>query len=198
MDLTAYGTRWSWNQLRLRLRQSLPTGCHQAERRTVQGNRRGPEDVELADLVRAEHRESWRCLQSDVPGLAYYSDTRDLLAKLVELDMILQIQVEDDQALTLLPLVEHSSVRLLIDDCGRPVPGKGLEPGFTAVLGLAQTGRASVKLSRPRQVLPATLSPWGYLAYVNALVQALSLDACVWGSDLPFFGRPSESIMACC
>ncbi len=159
-----------------------------------------PEDVELADLVRLKSQEIIGvAFNPTFHGLAYYSDTRDLLAKLVELDMILQIQVEDDQALTLLPLVEHSSVRLLIDHCGRPVPGKGLDqPGFTAVLGLAQTGRASVKLSGlgkfSRQPYPHG-DTW---PYVNALVQAFSLDACVWGSIRHSCGRPSKSIMACC
>ena len=53
-------------------------------------------------------------------GADYYRDTAPLLEKLVDLGLFLQIQVEQDQLLALLPLIEKSPVRLVIDHCGRP------------------------------------------------------------------------------
>jgi len=58
------------------------------------------------------------------------------------------LQVEGDQLLALLPLIQASPVRLLIDHCGRPSMEAGLnQPGFQAVLELGRAGRATVKLS---------------------------------------------------
>src|SRR5450631_894946 len=48
-------------------------------------------------------------------GTDYYKNTAPLLEKLVDLGLFLQIQVEQDQLLALLPLIEKSSVRLVID-----------------------------------------------------------------------------------
>lgn len=81
-------------------------------------------------------------------GVPYYLGTEALLAKLVALDMFLQIQVHEDQLLALLPLIERFPVKLLIDHCGRPSPAAGLDaPAFQALLTLGRGGHASIKLS---------------------------------------------------
>ncbi len=126
-------------------------------------------------------------------GVDYYRDAGALLAKLVELDFFLQIQVEADQLLDMLPLIQPFPLRLLIDHCGRPVPEKGIgQAGFQALLALAQTGRASVKISGQvkfsRQSYPYE-DAW---PYVRALVDAFGLDACVWGSDWPCLRAPER------
>jgi predicted TIM-barrel fold metal-dependent hydrolase len=120
-------------------------------------------------------------------GVAYYADTADLLARLAELDLFVQVQVEHDQLVPLIPLLERSGVKILIDHCGRPTPGAGLDqPGFRALLQLARTRRAFVKLSGH---VKFSREPYPYAdtrPYVRALIDAFTLDACVWGSDWPF------------
>jgi predicted TIM-barrel fold metal-dependent hydrolase len=151
-------------------------------------------DVNVAELERLK--------SSGIVGIAfnapfhgtdYYLGTRDLLRKLVDLDLLLQVQVEADQLLALLPLIKASTVKLLIDHCGRPLPEKSLDqPGFQALLALGRNGRASVKLSGwykfSRQPYPHP-DVW---PFIQALVDAFTLDACVWGSDWPFLRAPQR------
>ena len=70
---------------------------------------------------------------------------------------------------------------------GRPTPEAGLDqPGFKTLLGLARTGRAFVKLSGYEKF---SREPYPYTdvhRYVRALIDAFTLDACVWASDWPF------------
>jgi predicted TIM-barrel fold metal-dependent hydrolase len=127
-------------------------------------------------------------------GAAHYADCAPLLARLAELDMFIQVQVEHDQLVPLVPLLERSGARILIDHCGRPTPGAGLmQPGFQALLALARTRRASVKLSgygkfsRERHPFKDTRP------FVRALIDAFTLDACVWASDWPFL-KASERL----
>jgi predicted TIM-barrel fold metal-dependent hydrolase len=120
-------------------------------------------------------------------GVAHYADTSALLSRLAALDMFIQVQVEHDQLAPLAAMLERSGARILIDHCGRPSPQAGLgQPGFQALLALARTRRASVKLSGygkfSRESHPfADTQP-----YVRALIDAFTLDACVWGSDWPY------------
>jgi predicted TIM-barrel fold metal-dependent hydrolase len=120
-------------------------------------------------------------------GTDHYLGTKDLLQKLVDLDLLLQIQVEGDQLLALLPLIEASTVKLLIDHCGRPLAEKGLgQPGFQALLALGRAGRAAVKLSGWYKFSGQPYPHADAWPYIQALVDAFTLDACVWGSDWPF------------
>ena len=120
-------------------------------------------------------------------GAAYYADTAPLLANLAALDMFIQVQVEHDQLVALAPLLERSGARILIDHCGRPTPQAGLQqPGFQALLALARTRRTSVKLSGYGKY---SREPYPYAdtrPYAQALIEAFTLDACVWASDWPF------------
>src|SRR5262245_27038220 len=85
---------------------------------------------------------------STVHGVAYYLQSRDLLARLADLEMLLQIQAEKDQLTAFRPLLDRASVRLVIDHCGRPDIAAGLkQPGFQTLLELGRSGRACVKLS---------------------------------------------------
>ena len=120
-------------------------------------------------------------------GADYYRDTAPLIEKLVALRLFLQIQVEHDQLLALLPLIERSTVRLVIDHCGRPTVGQGVRHrAFQALLALGRERDAYVKLSGyykfSRQPYPYA-DTW---PFISALVEAFTLDRCVWGSDYPF------------
>ncbi|HEY5364932.1 MAG TPA: amidohydrolase family protein [Casimicrobiaceae bacterium] len=120
-------------------------------------------------------------------GVAHYTDAAPLLARLAALDMFIDIQVEHDQLVALAPMLANSGARILVDHCGRPTAAAGLgQPGFAALLALARTGRAFVKLSGIAKV---TREAWPYAdaaPYVEALVEAFTLDACMWASDWPY------------
>lgn len=119
-------------------------------------------------------------------GVDYYHDGAPLLESLRALDMFVDIQVEHNQLVAMLPLLMPSGVRILVDHCGRPTVDEGLgQPGFQALLELGATGRAFVKLSGlakfSRQAAPHR-DAWPYVA---ALVDAFTLDRCLWASDWP-------------
>ena len=120
-------------------------------------------------------------------GLAYYRHCSRLIERLAEADMLLNLQCEGEQLSMFAPLIERIPVRVLIDHCGRPTPRAGLkQEGFPALLRLAATGRVSVKLSGY-----AKFSDTGYpfedcRPYVTAIVEAFTLDRCLWASDWPF------------
>ena len=126
-------------------------------------------------------------------GVPYYLETDALLAKLVNLDMFLQIQVHEDQLRALLPLLERHQVKLLIDHCGRPTPTEGLHaPAFQALLALGRRGRASVKLSGHMKFSDQAHPFPDTWPFVRALVDAFTLDNCIWGSDWPFLRAPER------
>ncbi len=120
-------------------------------------------------------------------GLGYYRDAAVLLPKLVELGLFLQIQVECDQLLTLAPMIEASGVRVLIDHCGRPDVAAGVGgAAFQAMLDWGWRRRAIVKLSGYDK-FSAEAHPYrDTWPFMRALVDAFTLDGCVWGSDWPF------------
>lgn len=126
-------------------------------------------------------------------GAEYYRNAAPLLEKLTSLGLFLQIQVENDQLLDLLPLIDKSPVRLVFDHCGRPSVSQGLKgKAFQALLALGREREAHVKLSGyykfSQQPYPYE-DTWPFIA---ALVDAFTLDRCVWGSDYPFLRAPER------
>lgn len=126
-------------------------------------------------------------------GVEAYRDIGPLLGRLRELGLWAQVQVQADQLAALRPLLEGSGARLLFDHCGRPDPQAGLaQPGFAALLALAATGRACVKLSGHAKwsALPHPhADTW---PYVRALIDAYTPQALVWASDWPFLRAPAR------
>lgn len=120
-------------------------------------------------------------------GVDHFRRSAPLLDRVARLGMIAQLQVEGDQLMPLADMFTGSGARLLVDHCGRPDLDAGLEgPGFEAVLALAETGRAWIKVSGfdkfSRQALPYADT----LPYVQAIQQAYGEDHLIWGSDWPF------------
>ena len=151
-------------------------------------------DVSVAELERLKSRGIVGiAFNPTFHGTDYYLGTADLLQKLVDLNLLLQLQVEGDQLLALLPLIEASTVRLLIDHCGRPMVEAGLgQPGFQALLALGRAGRAAVKLSGWYKFSALPYPHADVWPFIQALVDAFTLDACVWGSDWPFLRAPER------
>ena len=130
-------------------------------------------------------------------GVDYYRDIGDLVARLCDLDLFLQIQIQRDDLLSLLPSLERSPVRLLIDHCGRPAPEEGLhQPGFRELLDLGRahrgTGRITVKLAGIGTFSQLPFPHADTWPYIHALAEAFTLDACVWGSNWPFLRAPER------
>lgn len=120
-------------------------------------------------------------------GVAHYASARPLMRRLADLDMFVQVQVQDDQMVELAPWILDSGARILVDHCGRPDPARGLaQAGFQAVLALARSGRAAVKLSGLQKF---SAGGWPFAdarPFVDALIEAYTLDHCLWASDWPF------------
>jgi predicted TIM-barrel fold metal-dependent hydrolase len=127
-------------------------------------------------------------------GVDFYRNIGPLLERLRELDMWAQVQVEGDQLVSLKPMLADSGVRLLFDHCGRPFPANGVrQPGFAALLSLAETGRAVVKLSSLSKSSAMPFPHPDAWPVVRALIDAYTPGALVWASDWPFL-RARERI----
>lgn len=151
-----------------------------------------PNDIDRTGLLRLrEAGVIGVAFNATMLGVAHYANAEPLLRQLAELDMLLSLQVEHDQLVELRSMVERSGVRVMIDHCGRPAAGKGVDqPGFQALLAMARTGRVAVKLSG-HQKFSTQAPPFEDTApYVRALLDAFTLDTCLWASDWPFLRAP--------
>ncbi len=126
-------------------------------------------------------------------GTDYYKRSAGLIERLAELDMFLQIQSEHDQLSMFVPWIEAIPVRVLIDHCGRPTPQEGLKQrGFQALLRIARTKRVSVKLSGYSKFSDLPYPFEDCWPFVRAIVEAFTLDHCLWASDWPFLRAPQR------
>jgi len=126
-------------------------------------------------------------------GADYYHGTAPLLEKLTQLGLFLQIQVENDQLLALLPLIETSDVRLVFDHCGRPPVAQGVRgKAFQALLAIGRERDAHVKLSGYYKFSQQPHPYEDAWPFIHALAEAFTLERCVWGSDYPFLRAPER------
>ena len=126
-------------------------------------------------------------------GSDYYRGSAPLIEKLAALDMFLNLQIEHDQLLQFVPWIEAMPIRVLIDHCGRPTPQAGLtQPGFQALLRLARTKRVSVKLSGYSKISQGPYPFEDCWPFVHAIVEAFTLEHCMWASDWPFLRAPQR------
>ena len=126
-------------------------------------------------------------------GVDFYRDTGPLLERLRELGLWANVQVQNDQLTALVPLLRDSGAKLVFDHTGRPDPRAGIgQAGFAALLKLADTGRAAVKLSGYVKISAVPYPHADMAPYVQALVEAYTPQALVWASDWPFLRAPSR------
>ena len=120
-------------------------------------------------------------------GLDYYRPAEALFERLASLDMFVQVQVEQAQLHTLAPVLRGCGAPLLIDHCGRPDVTQGLHgDGFSALLALADTGRATVKLSGFSKFSKQDFPFADARPYAHELLGAFGAEHCIWASDWPF------------
>ena len=126
-------------------------------------------------------------------GLAYYDDIDPLLAHLKTLDMWAQFQVSGDQLVQVLPQIERSAVKTMIDHCGRPILADGLSaPGVQALLQLGRSGSSVIKLSGFAKFSQQAYPFDDVRAHVAALMQAFGPERCIWASDWPYLKAESR------
>lgn len=124
-------------------------------------------------------------------GLDYYADAAPLMLRLAALGMFVQVQFELAQMKAMKPALLGSGAQLLLDHCGRPDISAGLDgEGFAAVLQLADSGRATVKLSGFAKFSAQAFPFDDTLPWVQALLAAYGPDYCIWASDWPFLKAP--------
>jgi len=126
-------------------------------------------------------------------GVDFYAYIDPLLERLRDLGMWAQIQVQHDQLVTLSPMLEASGAKLMFDHCGRPETIAGVaQEGFQALLKLAETGRAAVKLSGFNKC-SIQQYPWvDAKPFVDALLGAYKPPNLIWASDWPFLKAPAR------
>lgn len=130
-------------------------------------------------------------LNATVLGVDHCLQAGELLRHAADLDLFLSMQVAHDQLVALAPFLMQSGVRIVFDHCGRPTPGSDLDqPGFQALLGFARTGRAAVKLSGYQKFSQQPAPHDDVQAFVHALLDTFTPDACLWASDWPFLKAP--------
>jgi predicted TIM-barrel fold metal-dependent hydrolase len=127
-------------------------------------------------------------------GVEHYRNSCELIEALGALNMYLQLQFEGAQVAEVLSLVKQNGPKLIIDHCGRPDIGAGVDHrAFGQLLELGQTGIANIKLSGLAKFSRQSFPYDDTQPYVERLIRAYSLDRCMWGSDWPFI-RAKERI----
>ena len=108
---------------------------------------------------------------------------RRFLRRLADLDWHVHLHTEEENLPALLPTLEASGVRIVIDHLGRPNPHSGINGvGFRTMLRSLETGRLWVKFSGAYRV-GASAS-----ACAQELLRVAGPDRLVWASDCPFAG----------
>ncbi|WP_175687779.1 amidohydrolase family protein [Burkholderia anthina] len=126
-------------------------------------------------------------------GIDLVTGAGALFALLADLGMIAQIQVAGDQMAALGPWLARQPAALVIDHCGRPHSDGGIgQAGFDALLRLAESGNASVKLSGWQKYSRGPHPYEDTWPYARALLRAFGPQHCVWGSDWPFLRAPER------
>jgi predicted TIM-barrel fold metal-dependent hydrolase len=111
----------------------------------------------------------------------------DLLDAVRALDWFAEIQCSAKEFIRFEPLIRRSGVRVLIDHLGRPAPHHGTDAaGFKAILALADTGRAVIKLSGAFRESARPFPFEDLDPFVEAILKAFTPANCIWGSDWPF------------
>jgi len=114
-------------------------------------------------------------------------DGRYLPGRLKDLGLILQIQCENDQLVTVQDVLRREAGRVVIDHMGRPDARRHTDQaGFQALLRLADRPDVYIKLSGPFRFSQTGWPHADVDPFAAALVRAFGPDRCIWGSDWPF------------
>lgn len=111
------------------------------------------------------------------------SDYRKLLRAIADQDWHVHLHVEGRHIPALLPLLEQSGPKLVIDHLGRPAPdeGKG-SAGYRAIVDSVKRGKSWIKVSCGYRI--------GAVAdeHFAGFLEELGPERLFWASDCPFVG----------
>lgn len=132
--------------------------------------------------------------QLQLLGTEHLHRCAELLGRLRRHGLFADVQVYHDQLLDIQDLLRATDAEILVDHCGRPNPAAGIaQPGFAALLELADTGRVTVKISGLVKCSASGQFPYrDAWPYVSALVDAFGPDHLLWGSDWPYLRAPQR------
>ncbi len=126
---------------------------------------------------------------------------RLLLRRVADLNWHVHLAVEGPQLPAILPPLEASGVRIVLDHFGHPDPAEGLaSEGFQALLRAVDRGRTWVKLSAGFRLTwqsqgtgtPDPLAMALAKKTADRLLQTAGPERLLWGSDCPFVGHESS------
>ena len=120
-----------------------------------------------------------------LPDLASV-EYRRLFYRLRDLDWHIHVLIDEPRTPDVLPVLQASGVKLVVDHFGYPQPGtRGINsPGHEAVVRALQAGNTWVKVSSAfRFPDPALLR-----AYAEDFIAKVGPGRMLWGSDSPFVG----------
>jgi predicted TIM-barrel fold metal-dependent hydrolase len=114
-------------------------------------------------------------------------DYRAFFRRLADLDWHVHPHVDGEDLPKILPTLEASGVKIVVDHLGRPDPKTGTDSaGFRRLLQSIEKGRTWVKMSGGYRLGPQAKD------YARELVRLAGPGRLVWASDCPFVGREGE------
>ena len=112
---------------------------------------------------------------------------RRLLRRIRDLDWHVHLHLDGARLPQVLPALEASGVKLVVDHFGRPDPKLGVEcEGFKMMLRLLENGRTWVKVSAAYRLGREAAARYG-----RELLRRVGPDRLLWASDCPFVGHES-------
>lgn len=113
---------------------------------------------------------------------------RRLLRRIRDLDWHVHLHLDGPRLPQVLPVLEASGVKLVVDHFGRPDPKLGVEcQGFQMMLRLLENGRTWVKVSAAYRLGKEAAARYG-----QELLRRVGPDRLLWASDCPFVGHESQ------
>jgi predicted TIM-barrel fold metal-dependent hydrolase len=114
-------------------------------------------------------------------------DYRALFRRLADLDWHVHPHVDGEDLTKILPTLEASGVKIVVDHLGRPHPDGGTNSeGFKALLRSIDKGRTWVKVSGGYRLGPKSVDT------VRELLRVAGPDRLVWASDCLFVGHEGQ------
>lgn len=111
---------------------------------------------------------------------------RSLFRRLADLDWHVHPHVDGEDLPKILPTLEASGVKIVVDHLGRPNADGVNSAGFKRLLQSIEKGRTWVKVSGGYRLGPQSKD------YARELLRVAEADRLVWASDCPFVGHEKQ------
>lgn len=119
------------------------------------------------------------------------AEYQTLLRDIADQNWHVHLHVEGRHIPELLPVLENSGPRIVIDHLGRPAPDEGINsPAFKAIVSSVKRGHSWIKASCAYRI--------GAIAneHMQGFLQELGPERLFWASDCPFVGHEGELTFA--